>query len=159
MSDGVMRLALRETHVAFGATLGVRRDWEVPLAYGDAEGEYRALRESAAAFDRSARSRFLVTGPDALDVLRGALAGPVEELEEGRARRFAVLDGEGNIADLVLAARTGGAAYLVSGEPERRGVLGEKLREAIGDGFEVRVDDRTETTCTKIGRASCRERV
>jgi aminomethyltransferase len=148
MSGGVMRLALRETHAAFGATLGVRRGWEVPLAYGDPEGEYRALRAAAAAFDRSARSRFLVTGPDALDVLRGALAGAVEELEEGRAGRFAVLDGEGNIADLVLAARTGGAAYLVSGEPERRGVLGEKLRGAIGDGFEVRVDDRTETTCT-----------
>jgi hypothetical protein len=47
MSGGVMWLALRETHAAFGATLGVRRGWEVPLAYGDPEGEYRALRENA----------------------------------------------------------------------------------------------------------------
>jgi glycine cleavage system aminomethyltransferase T len=152
MSAGTMRLALRETHAAFGAQAGERRGWEVPLTYGDPGQEYAALRESAAAFDLSWRSRVLVTGGDALDVLRGALAGHPEELEEGRAGRFAMLDEGGNIADLVLVARTGGAAYLVTGEPERREALLRRLEGAVGEEYDARVEDRTATTCS-IGLA------
>lgn len=147
MSETVMRLALRDAHAAFGAVFGLRRGWEVPLHYGDPAAEYGALRGSAAAFDLSFRSRFMVTGPDAGEVVAAALAGHAGELEEGRAGRFALLDAEGNIADLVLAARTGGAAYLLSGEPERREALGAALAAAVGEGFDVRIDDRTATTC------------
>ncbi len=147
MSELVMRLALRETHAAFGAAFGVRRGWEVPLHYGDPGAEYAALREAAAAFDLSWRSRVMVTGPDAGEVVAAALVGRAGELEEGRAGRFALLDREGTIADLVLAARTGSAAFLLSGEPERRGVLAAALEAAVGEGYEVRIEDRTVTTC------------
>lgn len=142
-----MRLALGDTHVAFGARMGARRGWEVPLGYGDLGQEYAALRESVVAFDASWRSRVMVTGGDAVEVLRGALAGHPEDLEEGRAGRFAMLDEAGDLADLVLVARTGGAAYLVSGEPERRGELLRRLGAAVGEGYEVRVEDRTAMTC------------
>jgi aminomethyltransferase len=89
----------------------------------------------------------MVTGPDALDVLRGALTGAVDGVDEGRARRVVLLDERGKIADLVLVARVGGVAYLVSGEPERRAVLVERLQASVRPDFEARLDDRTETTC------------
>jgi aminomethyltransferase len=74
-------------------------------------------------------------------------AGHVEELEEGRAMRSVQLDGSGRIRDLVLIARTGGIAYMVAGEPEQRIETIEALRGAAGRDWDVRAEDRTETTC------------
>ena len=145
--SSVFHLALRDWHAAAGATFDVRMGWTLPMRYGNPNDEYAALRESAVVFDRSHRSRFLVVGADALDVLRAAIAGHVEELEEGRAMRAAVLDDDGLIGDLVLVARTGGIAYLVIGEPGQRIATLQRLNAAIQPDFDARVDDRTETTC------------
>ncbi len=145
--SSVFHLALRELHAAAGATFGVADGWTLPMRYGDPTAEYAALRENAVVFDRSHRSRFLVTGTDALDVLRTTFEGHIEDLEEGRAMRTAALDEDGTIRDLVLVARTGGIAYLVSGEPGQRIETFQSLRSAVHQDFDVRVDDRTETTC------------
>lgn len=143
----VYSLALRDLHAARGARLFERSGWLVPRDFGDEAAEYGAMREGAALFDRSHRSRFLVTGTDALDVLRDVFAGHVEDLEEGRSMRAAVVDGQGIVRELALIARTGGIAYLVSGEPAQRMETADRLTSAIRPDFDVRVDDRTETTC------------
>jgi aminomethyltransferase len=109
--------------------------------------ECEQLRSGAVAFDRSNRSRILVTGTDALDVLRAVFAGHVEDLDEGRAMRTVDIGEDGNISDLVLIARTGGIAYFVSGEPGRRFETLKRLQGAIQADFDARVYDRTETTC------------
>jgi len=141
------QLALREVHGALGATFGTHTGWSLPLNYGDVVREYEAIRQGAAAFDRSHRSRFLVTGTDALDVLRAVFEGRLDELDEGRAMRTVALDAAGNIADIALVGRTGGIAYFVSGEPGQRFATLERLRGAVAADFDARVDDRTETTC------------
>ncbi len=146
-STPAFQLALREVHTAAGAEFGVHCGWSVPLNYGAVSDEVAALRTSAAVFDRSSRSRILVTGTDALDVLRVVFAGHVEDLDEGRAMRTVSVDAGGSITDLVLIARTGGIAYLVSGEPGRRLETVGVLQSAIEPGFDARVDDRTPTTC------------
>ncbi len=143
----IYHLALRDLHTAMGATFEVHDGWSLPMDYGDAEAEHAALRNAAVVFDRSQRSRFLLTGTDAMDVLAAVFAGHVNELDEGRAMRTVALDGDGNIRDLVLIARTGGIAYMVSGEPGQRMETLGRLEAAVGADFDVRVDDRTETTC------------
>jgi aminomethyltransferase len=145
--SSVFHLALREWHAAAGATFDVRTGWTLPMRYGDPSLEYAALRESTVVFDRSHRSRILVAGTDALDVLKSTFAGHLEELHEGRAMRTVALDADGNIRDLVLIARTGGIAYLVSGEAGQRFETFQRLNSAVSPDFDVRVDDRTETTC------------
>ena len=145
--SSVFHLALREWHTSAGATFDVRAGWTLPMRYGDPAREYTALRESAVVFDRSQRSRVLVTGADALDVLKSAFAGHLDELHEGRSMRTVAIDDAGNIRDLVLVSRTGGIAYLVSGEPGQRFETLQRLREAASADFDVRIDDRTETTC------------
>lgn len=143
----VYHLALRELHAANGAVFGVSAGWALPMRYGDPAAELAALRQQAALFDRSHRSRFLVTGTDALEVLTAVFAGHVDELEEGRAMRAVALGEDGTIQDLALVARTGGIAYLVSGEPGRRADTLARLRAAAQADYDVRIDDRTETTC------------
>ncbi|MGE0601359.1 MAG: aminomethyltransferase family protein [Dehalococcoidia bacterium] len=143
----VYQLALRDFHAAAGATFGAQSGWSMPVAYGGVVNECESLRGAAAAFDRSNRSRILLSGTDALDVLKAAFAGHVEDLEEGRAMRTVSVDEAGNIEDVALIARTGGISFMVSGEPGQRFATLERLRKAVGSDFEVRIDDRTETTC------------
>ncbi len=143
----VYHLALRDLHSQAGAVFGVAQGWSLPMHYGDPGAEHAALRSGAAILDRSARSRFLVTGTDALDVLRAVFAGHLEELEEGRAMRTVALDEAGNIRDLALIARTGGIAYLVTGEPAQRFETLARLESAVQADWDAVVGDRTETTC------------
>jgi aminomethyltransferase len=146
MSPGIYHLALRELHEAAGATFRVESGWSLPAHYGDMHAEYQTLRTSAAVMDQSYRSRFILSGTDAVEVLSATLTGRVAELEEGRAMRAVSLR-DGVIDDLVLVARTGGISYAVIGEPGRRQATLGRLEEARATDFDVRLDDRTDTTC------------
>lgn len=150
--ERLYHLALRDLHMAAGGVFHRSRGWMVPAHHGDLHAEHRAIREQAAILDRSARSRLMVTGTDAAVVLDAVFAGHMHEVEEGRSVRTVSLDESGSIADLVLIARTGGIAYLVSGEPDRRFDTLGRLRAAVQADFDVRIDDRTETTC-QVGLA------
>lgn len=140
-------LALRDIHAAAGATFGPATGWSLPLHYGNPVAEYEDIRARAAVFDRSHRSRFIVSGADAHDVLGAVFAGYIDELEEGRSLRTVSLSADGDITDVVLISRTGGIAYLISGEPGQRFETLGRLQQAIRTDFDARVDDRTETTC------------
>jgi aminomethyltransferase len=140
-------LALRDIHREAGATFRRHAGWWWPASYGDTTAEHAAIREGIALFDRSPRSRVLVTGTDALDVLRATFAGHLEDLDEGRALRTVRLDTRGEIRDIVLVARTAGIAYLVSGEPGQRSETIACLREHVRRDYAVRIEDRTESTC------------
>ncbi|HNO66085.1 MAG TPA: hypothetical protein PKK39_07030, partial [Tepidiformaceae bacterium] len=84
--EPLYHLALREVHAAAGAQFVAHAGWSLPASYRtEALAEHTAIRTTAAVIDRSHRSRILVTGTDALDVLRGAFAGHIEDLEEGRS--------------------------------------------------------------------------
>jgi aminomethyltransferase len=144
---GINRLALHAVHEAYGATFALHGGWRLPETYGDSEDEYARLRSSAVAFDRSDRTRLLVSGTDAATVLAAVFGEAAGELEEGRAVRAAALDAGGRIADLALVARTGGIAYMVMGEPGRAATTLSMLEEAVGEGYDVVIQDRTSTTC------------
>lgn len=148
MTDpGVNRLALHAVHETLGATFALHGGWRLPETYGDPEDEYARLRSNAVAFDRSDRTRLLVSGTDAGAVLGAVFGAAAGELEEGRAVRAAALDDAGRIADLALVARTGGIAYIVMGEPGRGASTLAMLEAAVGEGYDVVIQDRTATTC------------
>lgn len=146
----IYHLALRDMHAAAGATFGVVDGWSLPLHYGDPRIEYRALRERAVVADRSHRSRIIVSGTDAAEVLDATFSGHPSGLEEGRAMRAVALDDHGTISDLALVVRLSGIAYLVSGEPSRRAATLAMLQASARPDFDVRVDDRTEATCALV---------
>ena len=146
MTGPVYHLALREHYTGAGAHFEVRRGWSLPAHFGDADGEYGMLRRRAVLFDRSHHSRFVVSGTDAGVVLGEVFGSPAGELEEGRSLRAVSLR-DGLIDDLVLVSRTGGISYIVVGEPERRFVTYERLKQAVRANFDASIDDRTESTC------------
>lgn len=142
------RLALREHHAAAGAKFRVCGLWELPADYGDAQAEHAALRSSVVVFDRSHRSRILVSGTDAADLLGRVFARNVMGIEEGRAVRTFALDECGLVGDIALIVRTGAISYLVCGEPGQRQWTVARLQGAKAEDFDARVEDRTLATCT-----------
>ena len=146
-TTGVNRLALHAVHEALGATFALRGGWRLPETYGDGEDEYARLRAGAVAFDRSDRTRILVSGTDGAIALAAVFGEAAGELEEGRALRAAALDARGRIADLALIARTGGIAWVVMGEPGRGAATLAALEAAAGADHDVAIQDRTATTC------------
>ncbi len=143
----INRLALHAVHEALGASFALHAGWRLPETYGDSEDEYARLRSNAVAFDRSDRTRLLLSGTDAATVLEAVFGQAAGELEEGRALRAVALDAGGRIADLALVARTGGIAYIVMGEPGRGAATLSMLEAAVGEGYDVVIQDRTATTC------------
>jgi tRNA-modifying protein YgfZ len=65
------------------------------------ETQYRVLREAAGIFDRSARGKLDVIGPDAVEFLQGQITNDVEALAPGQGCYAAQLNPKGKIlADL-----------------------------------------------------------
>ncbi len=146
MTQPLYHLALREAYAGRGAKFETHHGWSLPAQYGDVEAEYRTLRDGAVLFDLSYRSRFIVSGTDAGVVLGEVFGRAAGEVEEGRAVRAVALR-EGLVEDITLVTRTGGISYVVIGEAEARAATLAQMKGAVGSGYDIRIDDRTESTC------------
>ena len=94
-------LHLHDVHEASGAAFGERAGWTVPLHYGDAAAEYRALREGAGVIDRSMIGKVTVTGRDRQAFLQGMLTNDVKALTPGQGTAAAFLDAHGKVMSLM----------------------------------------------------------
>jgi folate-binding protein YgfZ len=95
------RLALHDAHVAAGATVEPVCGWQMPLAYGDAAAEYRAVREGVGLIDLGARGVLEVTGRDRARFLHALLTNDVAPLAPGQGRSAALLDAHGKVQAVV----------------------------------------------------------
>jgi folate-binding protein YgfZ len=68
----------------------------------DLGAEYRAAREGAALFDRSALGKVAVTGRDRLAFLQGMLTNDVKALQPGQGAPAAFLDAHGKVTVLLV---------------------------------------------------------
>jgi folate-binding protein YgfZ len=85
-------------------------------AFDTVQREYEALRERAAVFDRSARTRLLFSGAKAAETLNGLVTNDVAALANGAGVYAAALTAKGKIlADLRVFAR--GDDFLVDVAP------------------------------------------
>jgi folate-binding protein YgfZ len=103
------KLALEETHRLCGATFAERYGWMLPAAYGDALGEYEAVRgaSSAGLIDLSARARIGVGGAEAVQFLNGLITNDVKTLEAGTWMHAAFPNVQGRLLARVRVARVG----------------------------------------------------
>lgn len=80
------------------------RDNNEPMP--DLTAEYRAAREGAALFDRSALGKVSVTGRDRLAFLQGMLTNDVKGLQPGQGAPAAFLDAHGKVTVLLVVYAT-----------------------------------------------------
>lgn len=96
------RLALHDLHVAAGAVVEERDDWEVPVSYGDSAGEYAAVRSAVGLVDRGDLGALAVTGRDRAAFLHAVLSNDVKSLAVGRGCRATLLDIHGKVQVMLV---------------------------------------------------------
>ncbi len=128
-----MGLPLHDIHLKLGARMTLTGDAEIPLDYGDALLEHRAVREAAGLADRSHRRVWRAAGPDAARFLHGLLSNDIEALRPGEGCYATFLTERGMIlTDLVVHRRDDD--FLLHAPPET-GTRGLALlaRFLVGD--------------------------
>jgi sarcosine oxidase subunit alpha len=101
------RTSLHDVHVAAGARMGWSGSWLRPFDYGDAADEYRAVRERVSLMDVGTLAKFLVTGPDATNLMDASFPSRFDDLAPGRARYLLAVDEGGYVFDDGLACALG----------------------------------------------------
>ena len=108
------RTALHDLHVAAGARIGWSGSWLRPFAYGEFEEEYTAVRERVSAMDVGTLAKFLVTGPDATELVETAFPTRIADLRPGRARYLLALDEAGYVFDDGLVCSLGAEGWYLT---------------------------------------------
>jgi tRNA-modifying protein YgfZ len=91
------RLPLHDRHVAARARFETVCDWELPVDYGDAAGEYAAARGGVALADRGNWGVLEVTGRDRATFLHALLSNEIKALGPGQGCGAALLDAHGKV--------------------------------------------------------------
>ena len=145
--DGLKRTPFYDFHVAAGAKLVDFSGWEMPILYRSIVDEHEQTRRSGSVFDVSHMGRLYFTGKDAGRFLDRVLTRNVAEQKVGQSRYSLVCNAEGGVMDDVIVSRDE-RHWLVVCNASNRDKLGRYFAAARqdGGGFDVQVDDRTETT-------------
>lgn len=104
---------LIECHEQLGAKLTPFAGWLMPLHYGSAINEHKAVRSSCGIFDVSHMTLWSITDPDNT-FLPNVFAGKLSRLNPGRALYSLILNDDAGIIDDALLYRTDSKTYCIT---------------------------------------------
>src|SRR5204862_860293 len=134
--------SLRPVHQRLVATMTEFAGWQMPLRYGSAAAEHRAVRTAAGMFDPSHKGEIAVTGAGAPAALDYALVGQPSALAPGRARYTMICSADGGVLDDLIVYRLSDAEFLVVANAANTAVVHGELSGRAA-GFDAAVPDRT----------------
>ena len=138
-------LALKEVHSLYGASFREEDGWRVPANYGDAESEYRSVRnDGGGLIDLSPRGRIRVTGSEALMFLNGLVTNDMKTLDEHRWMPAVFPNVQGRIIAAVRIVRTTDGFLIDTEAKTHDRVLKAIERFTLAGDFKV--TDITEST-------------
>ena len=108
------RTSLHDVHVEAGARMGWSGSWLRAFTYGDPDEEYQAVRERVSVMDVGTLGKFLVTGPDATDLVDEAFPTRIDDLAPGRVRYLLALDEAGYVFDDGLLCALGAEGWYLT---------------------------------------------
>lgn len=91
--------AFHDVQAARGATFVEEGGWSWTVSFGDADKEYRAVREGVGMWDVSPLNKWELRGPDALEAAQRVHSNDVLRMDVGQVRYGAILDEEGLLVD------------------------------------------------------------
>jgi len=141
------RTPFHDFHVAAGAKLVEFAGWEMPILYRGIVDEHEQTRNSGSLFDVSHMGRLYFNGKDAQKFLDHVLTRNVAQQKVGQSRYSLACNESGGVIDDVIVSRDEGHWLVVCNASNRERLVRhfEVARQERG-GFDVRLDDRTEST-------------
>lgn len=107
------KLALHDKHAALGGKMVPFAGFEMPVQYEGVNVEHETVRNDVGVFDVSHMGEFLLTGPEALDLIQKVTTNDASTLTIGRAQYSCMPNGKGGIVDDLIIYRIKEEQYLL----------------------------------------------
>lgn len=107
------KTALYDTHVALGAKMVPFAGYEMPVQYAGINVEHACVRENVGVFDVSHMGEFLLSGPNALDLIQKISSNDASTLTVGRAQYSCMPNGKGGVVDDLIIYKIKEEQYLL----------------------------------------------
>ena len=143
-ANALLKTVLHDRHVAAGARMGPWEGWDMPLDYGDADGEVAEVRARAGVFDISHLGRIRIRGDGAVDLLERLCTSDAARQEDDTTAVTLLCNDAGCIIDAGILIRLENDWVLTCSSPGRQKVL-EHVQANAAD-FDVKVSDQTQNT-------------
>ena len=105
--------ALTQVHEALGAKMVPFAGYNMPVQYEGVNAEHETVRNAVGVFDVSHMGEFLLSGPDALDLIQRVTTNDASTLTIGRAQYSCLPNGNGGIVDDLIIYRIKEEEYLL----------------------------------------------
>ena len=106
-------VALSQIHIALGAKMVPFAGYNMPVQYEGVNAEHETVRNGVGVFDVSHMGEFLLTGPNALDLIQKVTTNDASTLIIGRAQYSCLPNGKGGIVDDLIVYRMKDEQYLL----------------------------------------------
>ncbi len=135
---------LTGAHVETGARMVDFHGWNMPVQYEGILDEARRVRTSGGLFDLCHMGRLEITGPGREALIDRVFSGKTRKLAVGRAKYGFLLNEQGYPIDDVLVYRDHDTMHVVINATGRASDPAWVRRVAEDEGFDVRIDDRSD---------------
>ncbi|WP_435577544.1 glycine cleavage system aminomethyltransferase GcvT [Gilvibacter sp.] len=105
--------ALSETHMALGAKMVPFAGYNMPVSYEGVNIEHETVRKAVGVFDVSHMGEFLVSGPNALELIQKVCSNDASKLTVGKAQYSCFPNETGGIVDDLIVYRVKEEEYLL----------------------------------------------
>jgi aminomethyltransferase len=105
--------ALTQVHEALGAKMVPFAGFNMPVQYEGVIAEHETVRNAVGVFDVSHMGEFLLSGPEALDLIQRVTTNDASTLTIGRAQYSCLPNGKGGIVDDLIVYRIKEEEYLL----------------------------------------------
>jgi folate-binding protein YgfZ len=128
-------------HDSNGAVFAERDEWRLPIHFGDAAAEWKAVRSTVGLIDRCHRGLLQVTGADRFSFLQGMLSNDLREIKPGEGQYATVLAQQGKVLGDVRVLQSENSFYLDLWEITKDKIVAHLNRYLVAD--EVEIIDRS----------------
>lgn len=111
--EALKRTALTQKHIDLGAKMVPFAGYEMPVQYTGVNDEHVCVRSSVGVFDVSHMGEFMITGPQALDLIQRVTSNDASKLFDGKIQYSCLPNADGGIVDDLLVYRKSETEYML----------------------------------------------
>lgn len=111
--EDLKKVALNDVHAALGAKMVPFAGYNMPVRYSSDLDEHHTVRKAVGIFDVSHMREFLVTGPEALDLIQRVTSNDASKLTDGKVQYSCFPNEEGGIVDDLLVYHLAEEEYML----------------------------------------------